>query len=150
MEDRILEKAREMFLNLGFKSVTMDDIANELGISKKTIYKYYNNKQKLVDEASKAVHETWLAVVGEIKEKKLNPVKESFEVEKMSEEMFKNAKPSPLFQLKKYYPTTYAMVMEKEYVFFEECIKDNLEKGINKGYYRNGINIPKQYILTHC
>ena len=49
MRDKILEKSNELFLNLGFKSVTMDEIASSLGVSKKTIYKYFTNKTELVD-----------------------------------------------------------------------------------------------------
>ena len=48
MKDKILHKAADMFLNLGFKSVTMDDIATELGMSKKTIYSHFSTKLKLV------------------------------------------------------------------------------------------------------
>ena len=49
MREKIIHKASELFLTLGFKSVTMDDIANALGISKKTIYVHFNNKTKLVE-----------------------------------------------------------------------------------------------------
>ena len=49
MKVKILEKASDMFLNLGFKSVTMDDLAQEMGISKKTIYTHFENKTKLVE-----------------------------------------------------------------------------------------------------
>ena len=49
MKDKIIHKSADMFLNLGFKSVTMDDIASEMGISKKTIYQHFTNKTKLVE-----------------------------------------------------------------------------------------------------
>ena len=49
MKDKIIEKSNELFLNLGFKSVTMDEIANSLGISKKTLYKHFGNKTALID-----------------------------------------------------------------------------------------------------
>ena len=49
MKDKIINKATEMFLKLGFKSVTMDDIACEMCISKKTIYKYFQNKEVLIE-----------------------------------------------------------------------------------------------------
>ena len=58
MKDKILEKAGEMFLNLGFKSVTMDDIANEIGVSKKTIYIHFSNKTALVNSVTLSVFET--------------------------------------------------------------------------------------------
>ena len=57
MKDKILHKAAEMFLNLGFKSVTMDDIAHELGVSKKTIYTHFSNKTDLVKEVTDSVFE---------------------------------------------------------------------------------------------
>ena len=49
MKEKIINKAKEMFLRLGFKSITMDDIASEIGISKKTIYKYFSNKDILIE-----------------------------------------------------------------------------------------------------
>jgi AcrR family transcriptional regulator len=48
MRHKILETSNELFLNLGFKSVTMDEIAKKMGVSKKTIYKYFENKTELV------------------------------------------------------------------------------------------------------
>ncbi len=51
MKDKIINKAKEMFLKLGFKSITMDDIACEMCISKKTIYKYFSNKDTLIEES---------------------------------------------------------------------------------------------------
>ena len=52
MKDKIIAKASEMFLKLGFKSITMDDIAGEMCISKKTIYKYFCNKEVLIQEST--------------------------------------------------------------------------------------------------
>ena len=49
MKEKIIQKSTELFLTLGFKSVTMDDIASEMGISKKTIYVHFKNKTKLVE-----------------------------------------------------------------------------------------------------
>ena len=57
MREKITHRAAEMFLTLGFKSVTMDDIANELGISKKTIYVHFKNKTKLVEAVTFEVFE---------------------------------------------------------------------------------------------
>jgi AcrR family transcriptional regulator len=69
MRDKIIEKSGSMFLELGFKSVTMDDIANEMGISKKTIYKYFNNKDHLVDETTMFVQQTIDNVINDIMQK---------------------------------------------------------------------------------
>ena len=71
MRDKILEKSGEMFLTLGFKSVTMDDIARELGISKKTLYKYFSNKANLVAAATGAVQQAIDKTILNIKDMEL-------------------------------------------------------------------------------
>ena len=141
MRDKIINKAGEMFLSLGFKSITMDDIAKELGVSKKTLYKYFSNKTALVDVSTEAVHNTINEAIIKIKESGYNAIEEEFAVKAIFKEMFKNAKTSPMFQLKKYYPETYTSLMEREVCMFRDCNVDNLKKGIEQGFYREGLNI---------
>ncbi len=136
MVDKIIDKAGEMFLTLGFKSTTMDDIARELGVSKKTLYKYFPNKTALVDASTEAVHNTISETINKVKSENYNAVEEEFAVKAIFKEMFKNAKTSPMFQLKKYYPETYTKLIEREVCMFRDCNIDNLEKGINQGLYR--------------
>ena len=76
MRDKIINKAGEMFLSLGFKSITMDDIAKELGISKKTLYKYFSNKAALVDASTEAVLNTINDTINKIKEHGYNAIEE--------------------------------------------------------------------------
>lgn len=140
MRDKILEKAGQMFLNYGFKSVTMDDIASELAISKKTLYKYFSNKSDLVDASIEAVQKAIDDAIMFIKEQKYNAIEEEFAVKAIFKEMFKNAKTSPMYQLKKYYPESYANLIEREVCMFQDCNSDNLEKGIEQGLYRPEIN----------
>ncbi|CAL2077257.1 TetR/AcrR family transcriptional regulator [Tenacibaculum sp. 190524A02b] len=139
MKDKILEKAGEMFLNFGFKSVTMDDIARELGVSKKTLYKYFSNKVALVDAATEAVQKAIDSTILYIKEQQYNAIEEEFAVKAIFKEMFKNAKTSPMYQLKKYYPETYTKLMEREVCMFRDCNLDNLTKGVEQGLYRSDI-----------
>jgi hypothetical protein len=141
MEDKIIAKAGEMFLKLGFKSVTMDDIASELGISKKTLYKYFGNKHALVEKTTTTMHQSCLCKIQTITNQGFNPIEENFEIKKMFKEMFQNASSSPIHQLKKYYPKVHEKIMEKEIVLFSECLKKNMEKGINAGYYRKDVDI---------
>ncbi|SOS55080.1 TetR family transcriptional regulator [Tenacibaculum finnmarkense] len=141
MRDKILNKAGEMFLNFGFKSVTMDDISGELGISKKTLYKYFSKKTELVDASTEAVHNTINDAITKIKEKGYNAIEEEFAVKAIFKEMFKNAKTSPMFQLKKYYPETYTKLMDREVCLFRDCNIDNLTKGIKEGFYRENLKI---------
>ncbi len=141
MRDKIIEKAGNLFLNLGFKSVTMDDIANELGISKKTLYKYFNNKHSLVEQTAFSMHDSCFCSIETIAQKGFNAIKENFENKRMFSEMFKNSSSSPIYQLKKYYPKVYKNMKKEEIVLFSDCFKQNLEKGIKQGLYRNDFDV---------
>ena len=141
MKDKIIEKAGELFLNLGFKSVTMDDIANELGISKKTLYKYFSNKNSLVEETTIAMHDSCFSIIEMITDQGYNAIKENFEIKKIFKEMFQNASSSPIYQLKKYYPKIHEKTMKKELILFSECLRKNLEDGIEQGFYRDDFNV---------
>ena len=145
MREKILEKAGKMFLNYGFKSITMDDIANEIGISKKTIYKYFANKVELVDASTEVVQKTIETAITEITEQKLNAIEENFAIKTVFQNMFKKAKTSPMFQLKKYYPATYEKLMDREICTFSECVMNNLESRIQNKLYRD--NIDKDSIM---
>ena len=87
MKDKIIKKATDMFLKLGFKSVTMDDIACEMCISKKTIYKYFSNKEKLIEEGTEVVHQKIHSLMDDIISKNYNAIAENFEMRKMFKEM---------------------------------------------------------------
>lgn len=141
MKEVILKKAGNTFLKLGFKSVTMDDIANELGISKKTIYKYFKNKAELVDETTAFTHKTMHKEALKIYNLGYNAIEENFEVNKVFKGFMQNLDDSPLYQLKKYYPKTYHKIMSDEFCLFKDCLLGNIEKGINEGLYRKEIII---------
>ena len=123
MKDKIISKAKEMFLKLGFKSITMDDIACEMCISKKTIYKYFSNKDVLIEESIQAVHKEIQTTLDKISEKNYNAIEENFEIKRMFREMFKSSESSPIYQLKKHYPEIYENVLSVQIGFFEECFR---------------------------
>lgn len=131
-----------MFLKLGFKSVTMDDIACEMCISKKTIYKYFCNKEILIAEGTAIIHNKIHQVIDAIISKNFNAIEENFEIRKMFKEMFQSSDTSPVYQLKRHYPEIYEKLMTDE---LEDCnmvFKQNIEKGISQGLYRENLNIP--------
>lgn len=136
MKEKIIKKATDMFLKLGFKSVTMDDIACEMCISKKTIYKYFSNKEKLIEEGTEVVHQKIHTLMDEVVAKNYNAIEENFEMRKMFKEMFQSFDHSPAFQLKKHYPEIYGKMMANE---IEDCnmmFTQNIVKGIQQGLYR--------------
>ena len=141
MKDKIINKAKEMFLRLGFKSITMDDIACEMCISKKTIYKYFSNKDILIEESIQAVHKEIRATLNKIAEENFNAIEENFEVKRMFREMFKSAESSPIYQLKKHYPEIYDKVLSMQVSVCEDCFRQNITKGIRDGLYRENLDI---------
>lgn len=136
-----MTKAGEMFLKLGFKSVTMDDIAGEMCISKKTIYKYFCNKEVLVEETTESLHTEVMAKMDAVFEKNFNAIQENFEVQKMFKEMFKSYETSPVYQLKKHYPFIFDKITGKSEEICNVNFNKNLQKGIEEGLYRQDTDV---------
>lgn len=133
-----------MFLNLGVKSVTMDEIANQLGISKKTIYTHFSTKTKLVEATALLVCDRISFGIQAIREKKLPPLEELFAIKSFALEHLKDQKSSPQYQLQKYYPKIYENVRSKQQKVIEDQIRYNLKKGIASGVYRK--DLPGDFI----
>lgn len=141
MKDKILHKAAELFLSHGFKSVTMDDIATEMGISKKTIYKHFTTKTALVVGVSSHLFEIISKGIDEIRLLKKDPIEEMYEIKKFVMCHLKGEKASPIFQLQKYYPAIFKTIKQKQLEKMQGCMSQNLERGIKKGLYRNNMNL---------
>ena len=141
MREKILEKSKELFLNLGFKSVTMDEIANSLGVSKKTIYKYFKNKTELVDAVTLYMFETVCYGIDGILDLQLDVIDELFSIKRLVLESLKDEKSSPQYQLQKYYPKIYASLKAKQFHIMQNCVITNLKKGIKTTVYRDNIDV---------
>lgn len=141
MKDKILESATEMFLTYGFKSVTMDDIAEKMSISKKTIYTHFSNKTKLIEETTFGIFEFISTGIDLICELGYNPIDELFRIKKFILEHLKDEKSSPLFQLQKFYPKIHSELTKKQFDVMQHCVSRNLDRGVNDGYFRKEIDI---------
>jgi len=141
MKDKIIKKAGELFLTFGFKSVTMDDIANEMAISKKTIYQHFKNKTKLIETITKHVFFKISEGIDCICALDKNPIEEIFEIKYLIMQYLKGEKNSPQYQLQKYYPKIYSSLKTMQFEMMCDCVSENLERGIKQGYYRSNINI---------
>ncbi|NJM79133.1 MAG: TetR/AcrR family transcriptional regulator [Flavobacterium sp.] len=140
MKDQILEKATDMFLTHGFKSVTMDDIASEMGISKKTIYQHFSNKDTLVKATTLNLFEKISCGIDEIILADKNPIEELFAIKDFVMKNLKDESASPIYQLQKYYPKVHKSLMIKQFDKMGSCVIDNLEKGIQLGLFRKELN----------
>jgi len=138
---QIIIKAGEVFMRYGIKSVNMDDIARELKMSKKTLYKYVSDKLDLVVKVmhTHCVFEE-LAIKAIIEESK-NAIDEMVEINKHVSDHLNAIHPSIHYDLEKYYPEAWALFHEHENTFVLSCIKDNLHRGVEEGLYRDNLNV---------
>ena len=141
MREKIIHKASELILTLGFKSVTMDDIANEMGISKKTIYVHFSNKTKLVEAVTFHLFDSISCGIDEICDNAPNPIEELYSIKMYVMKHLKNERTSPQYQLKKYYPQIYAQLKFKQFEKMHSSVEDSLQQGVDTGVFRNTIDV---------
>jgi AcrR family transcriptional regulator len=140
-KERIVKKAHELFMLYGIRSVSMDEIAAHLGMSKKTIYQYFEDKDAIVDGV--------LNIEIEMNEKNFmqqqqnaeNAVHEIFLDIDLIQEMLKGMNPSILFDLEKYHPTAYKKLNDHKNNFYYGIMCNNLKRGIAENVYKEDINI---------
>ncbi|AXT57704.1 TetR/AcrR family transcriptional regulator [Aquimarina sp. MMG015] len=140
MKEKIIEKANDMFLNLGFKSVTMDDLASEMGISKKTIYAHFQNKTKLVEATTDHLFCNVSDGIDAILEENKEPIEELYAIKAFVMHHLKGEKTSPQYQLQKYYPKIHSSLKIRQFDTMQECVIENLERGIKTGVFRENID----------
>lgn len=141
MREKIIHKSAELFLTLGFKSVTMDDIAQELGISKKTIYIHFDNKTKLIEAVTFTLFENICDGIDCICNSSPNPIEELYDIKMFVMKYLKNEKTSPQFQLKKYYPQIYQRLQLKQFEKMHESVKESIQKGVDTNLFRKNIDV---------
>ena len=138
----ILDQVRVLFMQYGIKSLTMDDIARHLGMSKKTLYQSFSDKADLVSKGIEAHMNEEVAAICSIQEKSQNAIEEMFLISQHVSQHLQSMHPSILFDLEKYYPSAFKKFNEYKTDVIMSCIAKNIEDGINQGFYRKNINIP--------
>lgn len=140
LEGRIKMHALQMFMQLGVRSVTMDDVARDMAISKKTLYQFVDNKADLVDKAFTYFVDTTIPRVHEIWEAPGNAIDHMFMLDEFMCGMVEAHNPAAKFQLKKYYPATWKKIEEIRFEEFMVTIKTNIAAGKKEGLYRPELN----------
>jgi AcrR family transcriptional regulator len=148
-ETELIGKVMHLFLKYGIKSLTMDDIARHLGVSKKTIYKYVTDKNDLVEKAMRTQLEDERCAICSINERGLNAIDEFFEVSKFVMELLCTVHPSIHYDMAKYHTDVFHRGLQERQTQVYDCIFTNLEKGKKEGLYRSDLRsdvIAKVYI----
>ncbi|GAA4740668.1 TetR/AcrR family transcriptional regulator [Flavisolibacter ginsenosidimutans] len=140
-KERILERSHELFNKYGIRSVSMDDIAAQLGMSKKTLYQYFSDKEELVDACFSGVlnHSRTQCLADQ--QQADNPIQEFFLAYDMMQEMFAEMNPSVLYDMEKYHPAAFKKFKEFKYGFLYKVLSDNLQRGIKDELYRPDIDV---------
>lgn len=128
-------------MHYGIRSVTMDEIAVQLGVSKKTIYQFYADKNELVDAVLMSMLDDNRENCCQYKVAAGNAIEEVLFATDMVKEMFENMNPSLLYDLEKHHEESYKKFSQFKYEFLREVIVDNLKRGIEEGLYRPGVDI---------
>lgn len=129
-----------MMQRQGIKHLTMDDIASQLGISKKTIYQFYKDKDALVTAVVNFELEEQALKCQKTQDIAENAVHEMFMILEDIQQMFKNMNPMTMNELAKYHPEAYARIQHHKDQFMRCIIKKNLVKGIEEGVYRKDVD----------
>lgn len=139
--DRILSESLRLFKKNGIRSVSMDDVSKELGMSKKTIYQYFANKTELVEKVLSYIHEQERIPCLDEDVKDMNAIDILLAVSRNVSIQLKDMNPINAYELQKYYPAIYRefIIRKRDHVF--EQVKQNFEQGIAEGIYRNDLDV---------
>lgn len=141
LEQKIVANAKELFLKIGIRSVTMEVVAKSLGISKKTIYSVFVNKAALVHNCVSYDINIRKAEINRIFNANHNAIEEMIYMSINVSQLLKNIAVSVVYDLQKFFPETWQLLQDYKLQFIKEHIVMNLHKGIASGLYRENLDV---------
>ncbi|GAB4326341.1 MAG: TetR/AcrR family transcriptional regulator [Bacteroidales bacterium] len=137
----IIDKAFEMFRSYGVRSTAIEDICRNLGISKKTFYKYFSNKTDLLKHVSWHIHLTISRKFEELEKKDLNAIDYLLEISKIASDTHVKMNSIVAWEMRKYYPMVFEDYHKQKKEIIVDGIRKNLEQGIKEGLYREDLDL---------
>jgi len=141
MKKKIVGQSIQLFLQYGYKSVTMDDIAKHMGVSKKTIYVHFPKKDGLVEQSAVNHLDGIIERINVISKQSKDPIIELYQIKKEILNHLSSEKNSPQYQLQKYYPSLYSKLKEKEFSALSGLFSNSILEGIQTGIFRKDIDV---------
>jgi TetR/AcrR family transcriptional regulator, cholesterol catabolism regulator len=141
VKERILENAVELFWRYGVKSVTMEDIAKELGISKKTIYQHFADKDAIVEQVIEKELDCEKTDIERMESEASDPIQEVIMASVYMRAKLGTMSPALLYDLKKYHPKAWNLFQKHKQEHIIHSVSDNLRRGIQQRLYRNDIHV---------
>lgn len=140
-EDRIIESATELFYRFGIKSITMDDVARHLAMSKKTLYHHFSDKNEMVLKCFQHDLFNRECKFKDLSEKAPDAVGELISLMKYMETMYSTINPNLFYDIQKHYPNVWKLFREFKEKRLMASVEENLQKGVQQGLYRKDMNI---------
>jgi len=141
MKETVLCSVADLFLKYGVRSVSMDDIARNQGISKKTIYQYFTDKNDLVKQVTTMILDERMKEYEGNTLRANNAIDELYSISKLMRKHFGELNPSLMYDVQKYHPQAWDLFLKHENEVVYHSVIDNLKRGIKEGYFRKDINI---------
>jgi AcrR family transcriptional regulator len=140
IKERILDGAQELFFKYGIKSITMDDVAKHLAISKKTIYKYFADKDELVEDMTRQLMKKNEIEFDAITKETEHVVEEVFAMMKHMGSMFSQMNPNLFYDMQKHHPHSWKLFSDFKEECIERMVEESVKRGIEQGLVRPDIN----------
>jgi AcrR family transcriptional regulator len=134
--NRVLSGAEGLFMRYGIKSVTMDDVARELGVSKKTLYLHVDNKADLIRKIIVAHISAEKAAMAEIVKSSDDAIDEMMKVARYMLRLLRQISPNLIYDLRKYHSDSWTLLESLHKGYMYDLIRGNLERGVSQGLYR--------------
>jgi AcrR family transcriptional regulator len=138
---RIEDQARELFMRFGIRSISMDDIAGAVGMSKKTIYASFADKDALVEAVISRHLSESEELIRRLVSESANAVDEILMTMRLFESQFRNLNPIVLHDLRKFHPGAYRLIESHKRQFALQTMQVNMERGIREGVFRADMNV---------
>jgi AcrR family transcriptional regulator len=141
IREKIIEGAEELFMKYGFRSITMDDIAKHLSISKKTIYQFFKDKDDLICSVTEVHIQQEQKEIEEVNMQAKDSIEELYMITQCMRKNLGNINSSVLYDLQKFHKKAWSKFLVFKEAVIGKAVKDILIKGIQEGYFRKEINV---------
>lgn len=138
-KERIVLAAEKLFFQYGIRSVTMDEVAQQTGMSKKTIYQWFSDKNTLVREVARFRLEMEREIVRQVQKMTKHPIEEIIVSMKVLRDLSQKVNPVVFYDLQKYHAEAWGLYKEHK-DFFRSIVEENLLRGVDMGLYRAEVN----------
>jgi len=141
IKEKILTEAEQLFMHYGFKSITMDDVARELGVSKKTLYQFFTDKNDLVNQCVLHYLDNMnMLCCNVVDSKDLDAISVLLQISEKINVVIRHINPSSMFDLKKYFKGAWDKLEADRRSFIKKLIQDNIVFGVKNGLYRKDLD----------